>query len=355
MFTGRAAQPARWQGDDVATAWVVRAGRNGERDAWALGNGCSGGGWQEMPDLQPLSSREAVGEVVAATYAEPARANYTGQLWALRGRIQPGDLMVMPLKSTQQIALGRVTGGYEYRDGESDPNKRHVVPVEWLCTDLPRTAVKQDLLFTLGSAMSIFAPSKHHAVARLEQLLKDGTDPGQLAFLPTTETLQPGSDDVDEPEDLPDVIDIAATRVATRIQEEFAGHDLATLVGDLLTAEGFHCTVSPPGADGGIDVIAGRGPLGLEAPRLIVQVKSGGTVDSPVVNQLNGVLGTNDGLLVAWGGLTKPARDTLRGHRFRIALWEARDVIEAVQRNYDRLPDTTRAKLRLRQVWVTAD
>lgn len=334
----------------MVAAWVVRAGRYGERDAWALSAGCTGGGWQEMPNLAPLGSRAAIGEVVASTYPEPAWSNYTGQLWALRGRIEPGDLMVMPLKSTQQIALGRVTGPYEYRDFEEDLNKRHVLPVEWIRTDLPRTAVKQDLLFTLGSAMSIFAPSKHHAVQRLEQLLKNGTDPGQLAYLPP---VQPGPDDVDEPEDLPDVVDIASTRVEARIAEEFAGHELAALVGDLLTAEGFRCTVSPPGADGGIDVLAGRGPLGLESPRLVVQVKSGGAVDAPVVNQLNGVLGANsDGLLVAWGGLTKPARETLKGLRFKIALWEARDVIEAVQRNYDRLPEATRARLRLRQVWV---
>jgi hypothetical protein len=33
---------------------------------------------------------------------------------------------------------------------------------------MPRPAVKQDLPLTLGSAMSIFSPSKNNAVARLE-------------------------------------------------------------------------------------------------------------------------------------------------------------------------------------------
>ena len=32
--------------------------------------------------------------------------------------------------------------------------------------------------------------------------------------------------------------------------------------------------LSPPGPDGGIDIFAGRGPFGLDAPRLCVQVKS---------------------------------------------------------------------------------
>src|SRR5579875_2632676 len=124
----------------MATAWVVRAGRNGERDSWALLNNCTGGGWQEVPDLGPYDSRAAIADLVAATYPQPSWANYTGQLWALRGRMQPGDLMVMPLKAQQQIAIGRVTGPYEYRSSDQDPNKRHVLPVEWIRTDVPRTA-----------------------------------------------------------------------------------------------------------------------------------------------------------------------------------------------------------------------
>ena len=30
-------------------AWVIRSGRHGERDAWAMQSACSGGGWAERP------------------------------------------------------------------------------------------------------------------------------------------------------------------------------------------------------------------------------------------------------------------------------------------------------------------
>ena len=114
-------------------AWVIRSGRHGERDTWALQSGCSGGGWAEVPDLTPYSTLDAVAQVVAETYkgaSDGTISNFAGQLWALRGRIEAGDLMVMPLKTTKQIALGRVTGPYEYRAHEEDANKRHVVPGE---------------------------------------------------------------------------------------------------------------------------------------------------------------------------------------------------------------------------------
>jgi restriction system protein len=99
----------------MVSAWVVRSGRLGERDQWALDHGLSGGGWKEVPDLTGCIRREDLAKIVAAAYSDaPAatRHNYSGQLWALRSRIQLGDLLVMPLKTTKQIGLGRVTSGY---------------------------------------------------------------------------------------------------------------------------------------------------------------------------------------------------------------------------------------------------
>jgi len=320
-----------------------------------------------MPDMASCSSREDVGKLVAQAFpgaSDAKRANFTGQLWALRSRIKVGDLLVMPLKTTKQIALGRVTGEYECLDNDEDRNKRHVVRVDWKRTDLPRTAVKQDLLYTLGSAMSIFAPSKNHAVARLEQLLATGVDPGQASSMspvvkssPTATVLVDESDDVDEPELSPDIEEVALNQITAKVAEEFAGHDLAALVAELLTAEGFHCATAPPGPDGGIDIIAGRGPLGLDDPMLLVQVKSGGQVGDPVVTQLHGVMtkhAATQGLLVAWGGVTKPARESMNSS-LRVRLWEAGDVVESVLKNYDQLSDDTKAKLPLKRVWMLSD
>ena len=82
----------------------------------------------------------------------------------------------------------------------------------------------------------------------------------------------------------------------------------------MLTGAGMQCRQSPPGPDGGINLVAGRGVLGLDDP-ILVQMKSGGQVGAPVVSQLHGVMsthGASQGLLVAWGGLTKPAHDALK-------------------------------------------
>lgn len=357
--------PRRGYGDqrDEGCRPALRAGRHGERDDWALTNGHSGGGWRELPDLSPFKTREEIAEVTAGTFvgAPQGRINtYAAQLWALRGRIEPGDLLVMPLKTTKKIAMGPVTSGYCYLGDDQLPDCRHVVTVDWQVTDLPRTAVKQDLLYTLGSAISIFAPSKNNAVARLQHLLQHRTDPGAvtpLAIPGVGPRAAPVPDDseVDEPELTTDYEQAAIDQIMAQIQEDFAGHALAGLVGAVLEVEGFRCFVSPPGPDGGVDITAGRGPLGLDTPRLVVQVKSGEAVGSPVVSQLQGVMtayGADQGLLVAWSGLTKPAREMLGHQHMRVRVWEAADLIEAVLRNYDRLPDEIQTQLPLKRIWV---
>ncbi|WP_111765340.1 restriction endonuclease [Nakamurella deserti] len=350
----------------MSTAWVVRSGRSGERDQWALDNGVSGGGWRELPDLSACTTKDAISALVSASFpggSDGMRANYTGQLWALRHRITAGDLLVMPLKTTKRIAIGRVTKGYHFLGDEVEADRRHVVKVDWLVTDLPRTAVKQDLLFTLGSAMSVFAPSKNHAVRRLEALLKTGIDPGSVAATTTAAPVSTSNDhaqlaSVDEPELAADIEQVALDRITGRIAEDFAGHDLATLITAILTAEGYVCVQAPPGPDGGIDITAGRGPLGLDSPRLLTQVKSGSQVGSPIVTQLHGVMtthGAEQGLLVAWGGLSKPARDVMKNQHLRVRVWEAADVVDAVLRTYSRLPADIRTKLPLKLIWVLGD
>lgn len=349
----------------MVSAWVIRSGRHGERDSWALQSGFSGGGWGKVPDLTAYSTRDAVAEVTAETFKDSTDAtvaNFAGQLWALRGRIEPGDLMAMPMKTTKQIALGRVTSAYEYRAEDEDPTKRHVVAVDWQRPDLPRSAVKQDLLFTLGSSLTIFSPAKNDAARRLEHLLQHGTDPGAAAAMHPLNQHKPKAlaaitDTVDEPELSPDIEEAARNQIAAKIAETFTGHDLATLVTALLQVDGLRCTQSPPGPDGGIDIIAGRGLLGLDDP-ILVQVKSGSQVGSPVVSQLHGVMstyGARQGLLVAWGGLTKQARDTLKANQLRVRVWESEDVIDEVLAHYGRLDEDIRGQLPLKRVWMLAD
>lgn len=348
----------------MTAAWVVRTGKYGERDEWSLESGVIGGGWSEFGDLSAYSTRESVARLVdeaLPALSTNAKAAYTGQLWALRARIEPGDLMVLPLKtSNREIAFGRALSGYEYRAEEEDPSRRHVVRVDWQQERVSRAAIKQDLLYTLNSALTVFAPSRGRAVERLVQIALTGRDPGQLG-LDTPAGSAPSSlpEEVDEPEVATNIAESARDQILTHISETFKGHRLTELVSALLEADGFLCQPSTGGADGGVDVVAGRGLLGMDPPRLIVQVKSGGQVGDPVFRDLLGAMqhvgNADQGLLVAWDGVSNEVKHSLRRERFRVRLWQSEDVVDAVLRVYERLPDDIQADLPLQRVWMLAD
>jgi restriction system protein len=346
------------------SAWTVRTGKHGERDSWALENGVTGGGWAEIPDLTGIADRDELSQLVTTVYGteNPAAVpNYTGQLWALRHGINPGDLMVLPMKTTSQIALGVVTAGYAYRAEEPDPSRRHVIGVDWKRTDVARTAVKQDLLLILGSAMTVFRPANNDAVWRLGKIMDSGQDPGARTSspLPPLGVNGPATEVDVTPTTAGDLEDYAFTRLQTLIQENFNGHELARLVEAVLVAEGFVCERKGPGADGGVDILAGRGPLGLDAPRLVVQVKSDSApVGDPVVQTLQGAItrfSADQALLVAWGGVNRNAQRFLETMKFTIRVWNSNDLIEALLKTYLDLPGDIRSELPLKQIWVPVE
>ncbi len=200
---------------------------------------------------------------------------------------------------------------YEYRDAP-DPSLRHVRPVEWLVTDVPRTAVKQDLLYSLGAFLTICEVKRNDASHRIDVLSRTGKDPGARPGHGEAATPAVAIDEPDSDSEGIDVEQYALDRLSSFLIETYAGHKMQYLVAAVLTAEGFTCSVPDAGPDQGVDVLAGTGPLGLDEPRLVVQVKSeAGAVGSPIVQQLLGTMSghqAQQGLLVAWGGLTEAGR-----------------------------------------------
>lgn len=343
-------------------AWIFRGGAAGEREQWALENNIVGGGWHRIGDLTEVTSRDALRQVVEQTLTgePPGRhANYTGQLWAMRDSIKPGDLIVMPMKTTKKIAFGICTQGYHYAADEPDPTKRHLIGVDWKRSDVSRAAIKDDLLNTLNGAMTVFQASKNRAEDRLRATLVHGVDPGSAAApntsapAPTTHA-EPAADVVD-PAPVP-TLDAIRDRVLTYLRENFKKGELEHLVADILRANGYVCDVSPEGPDFGVDIIGGAGVLGLDSPTFIAEVKSEETqVGAPVVRSLQGAMASHkadQGLLVAWGGLNNQARQAIRNDRLRIRVWDAEDVLDHLFAVYDQLPPTTRSALPLKRVWV---
>lgn len=343
--------------------WTVRTGRNGERTEWSFENGVVGGGWHEMPDLTTVTDKEVLRGLVTEVYggSKNVIANLTGQLWTMRTRIQNGDFIVLPIRATSQVAFAQVTGGYRYLSDQTDLSRRHVIEVKWFKTDIPKSVFKQDMLYQLGSAITVFEVANNDAPYRLEQVMSGKLDPGarSIATHSQSKTGDVSQEEVTQIAEVVSLAEVAQDEIAKKLQEDFKGHGLSELVEALLVAEGFICRNSPPGADGGVDVLAGMGPLGMDSPKLVVQVKSqNGAVSDTVLQQLNGAIHryqADQALLVTFGGVTAPARAYLEAQYFNIRVWTIEDILEAIFRHYPSLDAQMKARLPLKQIWVPVD
>jgi restriction system protein len=340
----------------VSRVWVVRHGKTGEREEAALERGLLMPGFEGVGDLTGCSNRAAIDGLVAATYPERTskvwRGLRSGQLHAFRHAMSEGDLVVLPRKLVAQVAIGRVTGPYQY---EPDGPSAHTRQVAWLRTDVPRQAIQPDLLATINGLLTIFEAERNNAVHRIEALAKTGTDPGWLPGTGAAATAK--VDGVDAIGAVPQDLDgLARDQISARLATRFVGHDFTRLVAATLEAEGYTTRVSPPGPDDGIDIVAGKGALGFDPPRLVVQCKSGNQVcDLPTFNALivsvSG-LGADHGLLVSWGGFKGSVEKQVNSKFFKIRLWDSEAVLDAIFRTYDRLPEEIRKELPLKRTWT---
>ncbi len=339
--------------------WIVRAGAHGERELAAIDQSRLFPGFLEVGDLSELDSRDAIlghlQEVLPKEGKNRLR-NFAAQLNQFVNKIKVGDYVVLPRKVTNGVAIGIVKDSYEF-DALSE--FKHSRRVEWQEESLPRDTFKQDLRHSFGAFMTICEIKRNSALERVESTLETGSDPGALlgkqGHVP--QVITSNDDEESEADDYQtDIEDIANQQIISLIKSEFAGHALAELVAEIMRVEGYTTKVSPPGPDGGVDILAAGGTLGLGEDRICVQVKSGdGAANHDVVLRLVGSVSNSQaqtGLLVSIGGVNAVAQKELDNNFFKLRLWQMPDLLKALFRTYGELSDETRAKLPLKQIWA---
>lgn len=332
--------------------WCVKGGRHGEYEQLMLEKNVVLLDWDDFKDLRQFKSKSELSAEYARLFPNASsarRGNHVGQLWAFANEMKTGDLVVVRMKTTAAIAVAQLTGSYDYR---TDLAIHHAHSAKWLQADLPPDRFGQDLLFSFGMQKTVGRVRRNQAEERVLSIAQGKADPG-IAVGPV------GAPDGlgDESED-PDLAEAARDRIRTYLSRRFKGHALAGLVDAVLQAQGYTTFASPPGADGGVDILAGAGAMGFDSPRMVVQVKSAdSSVDSGVLRELQGIMqghGAQQGLLVSWGGFKGNVRQEARRSFFSVRLWDQDALIDAVLAVYPTLEEAVRVELPLKQVWVLA-
>jgi restriction system protein len=336
--------------------WVVRAGKHGVNEDYVVENNAVVIGWESVGDLAAIATKEAMLAHVQKSYPDAALGSqrvWAGELWAFKERIQIDEWVAVPLTSRAAIAVGRIVGPYRYVS-DAPTGAKHQRRVKWVRTDLPRSEVDQDILYTLGATLAVFQARRNNAEERLIAIAQGQSQKKAEKASADSETIDPEDDD-----GAIDLEQFAADQITKFIGKNFLGHELARLVGAILTAEGYQVQVAKPGADGGVDIIAGSGPMGFGKPRIAVQVKSGATpADVSVLRELQGVMprfGADHGLIVSWSGFKDSVVREARQLFFEVRLWDSGDLVAALQKNFENLSEELQAELPLKRIWLLVE
>ena len=242
------------------TVWVVRGGRYGEREDESLDNGFLTIGFGLLGDLSGVSGQDGFTEVLRWLHPDAPQSkvsNHAGQVRSFVERIQTGDLTVMPRKGTGLLAVGIVSSEYLYRPGAGEFS--HGREVSWLNTEILRDLLEEDLKRSLSADSTVFRPRATGAEERLRSLA-EGRVPAPFG---ESEAPEPVTGEV---EPSVNIEEYALDQIRAYVERNFHGHELSRLVGAVLEAQGFQVSVSLPGPDGGVDILAGRDPWGSTLP-----------------------------------------------------------------------------------------
>lgn len=178
---------------------------------------------------------------------------------------------------------------------------------------------------------------------------------------PSATSVTGASEESDGPEAAAVTLEVAQEQARDQIAAYIHAMDpyeFQKLVGDLLTAMGYHVAwISPPGKDDGIDLLAFPDPLGTRPPRIKVQVKRfANPIPVGEVSAFMGNLGGDEvGIFVATGGFTKDAEAKARiDKQHRVTLVGLDALVKLWVKHYAALDDLARQRLPLQPVYFLA-
>jgi restriction system protein len=129
-------------------------------------------------------------------------------------------------------------------------------------------------------------------------------------------------------------------------------------VAAILRAMGYRTRVSQRGPDGGVDIFASPDGLGLQEPRIKVEVKHrpNTAIAAPDVRSFLGGLRSGDrGLYVSTGSFTRDARNEADRATIPLTLIDLRALAQLATDNYDNFDQDGRALLPLKRIYRPAD
>jgi len=331
--------------------WMVRAGRGGDRVDEFLQQGVAGFLENKLPDLTEVKTKEELLTLYATHYPqekEGSRAAWASQLLRLLKEVKVGDPVAVGDPERRRYILGTFVS--EYQVVELAGIRLHGRRVQWT-QEVPRDALSTETKNTLGSILTIFKIRGDVAHDLVEHAQPLGTTGGERPRAPASPR-EAEENEVELSEIGEDTLQRANEFIEDQI-DRLNPFQMQELVAGLLRAMGYRTSVAEAGPDRGVDVFASPDGLGLQDPRIFVEVKhrTAQTRAPQIRSFLGGRRKGDRCLYVSTGGFSRDAMYEADRAEVALNLITLPKLRQLIVDFYEKLDSETRTLVPLRRFY----
>lgn len=330
----------------MSTTWMVRAGEGGYLIDDFKSHSVVAIGWAELGDLSTISSKDELRQRIDRTYPEAvdrSRAVSANTVWKFLKEFKAGDIVMSYNPTTRMYLVGEISGPCRY-DAALLEDYTNIRPVKWTGS-VSRDDLSINARNSLGAIQTLFTvPSD--VWEEIQGLLK-GEKPARLEKDADAE-LQTIKLDIGD----------RAREFIKDLVQGLTPEEMQDFVAGLLRGMGYRTSVSAKGPDRGKDIVASPDGLGLEQPRIRVEVKHRPRqrMGAPEIRSFIGALRSSDkGLYVSTGGFSNEAQYEAERSNVPVTLADLDTLVDLLEQHYERLDAETRTLVPLTRVYWPAD
>lgn len=326
--------------------WLVRAGEQGYLIN-EFESGIIAIGWHKLGDLSAVVSREEIKEKYDREYPDenPSRAgNAVSMIYRFCQEFAVNQRVVTYDPDKREYLIGTITGDYSY-DTDNIPDFPHLRRVDWLPNRVSRDLLSTSSRNSLGGSQTLYSVNEDVTAELLSHLEEPST---------------PDNSEVDD-NGLDEIREDTVARAHELIKDKLlrlSADEMEELTAAILRAMGYKTRVMPKGPDRGVDVIASPDGLGLEEPRIKIQVKHrpGTSMSADEIRGFLGGLREGDkALYVSSGGFTRDARYEADRSNIPLTLLGLDELADLVVSHYESFDIEGRMLIPLVNVYFPAE
>lgn len=305
-------------------------------------------GW-ELGDLTNVKNPEEIKKLVRQKYHDKKDGHVyiaASQISKFLFDFNKGDYVISYDPQNRVYLIGEIKSDYIYDDKFFPDNTLEycdVREVKWL-GEVNRDDLTTSTKNTLGAISTIFEINPD-ASSEILNALK-----GEKII---EESLEKEDDELDTLKE--DILAKSREFIKDKLIE-LDWEEMQELIAGLLRGMGYKTIVSAKGADRGRDIIASPDGLGLNEPRIVVEVKHRkGQMGSNEIRSFTGGLRPGDkGLYVSIGGYSREAKYEAERSNYPLTLVDGDMLVTLIIQYYDDFDSEARALIPLTKIyWPT--